>query len=507
MLSLLVKLHDTGLLTAAGLMHLVEAMLTTGVNLMSLLRVAARLHPRRTAVIDERACLTYRELWRQAESLAGALFLRRGVCAGHKVAVACGNHAAAVKVIFAASRLGAHVYLINPESSPGQIQALDEGLRFDLYVYDERAAGIFTSPPLAARSLPAYHPNGDSVDRLAADPGRPHVRLPRVKTGNIVVMTGGTTGRPKPASRKPSPLAFLPPFVALLTRLHLDRYRSVYVATPIYHGFGLAALFVGVILGAEMYLTERFDAKRACALVATRRIQAVTLVPLMLQRMLKADPGSLAPLRRIIAGGAWLSPALAREALTRLGPVLFNLYGTSEAGFCIMAEPGLLATKPESVGKPVWGVRAEIVDESGREVTGRAIGRLRIKSAWATSRKSWIETGDLAYRDAEGDIFLAGRADDMIVSGGENVYPLELENVLVQHPNLEAVAVVGIADAEFGQRLKAVVVRKPAATLDVAALRDWLKPRVARYQMPAVIEFRDQLPHTALGKIDKKSLR
>jgi acyl-CoA synthetase (AMP-forming)/AMP-acid ligase II len=508
MLSLLRKLHHTGLLSVTGVLRLFEAVATTGVNLMALLRVAAKLYPRRLAVIDEREQLTYAELWRQAESLAVALFTARGLRAGQKVAIACGNHAAAVKAIFAASRLGAHVFLVNPESSPAQIQALEESLRFDLYVHDDRAAAVFSSPPLAAaRSLPAYHPTHDSIHRLASLSAAPHLRLGRVKTGSIVVMTGGTTGRPKAASRKPSVLAFLPPFVALLTRLHLDRYRSVYVATPVYHGFGLAALFVSVILGSTIYLVERFDAGRACALVARNGIEAVTLVPVMLQRMLRANPGSLAPLKRIICGGAWLSPVLARDTLAQLGPVLFNLYGTSEAGFCIMAEPNVLARKPDSVGKPVWGVRAAIVDESGQEHAGGKIGRLRIKSAWATSQASWIETGDLAYRDADGDIFLAGRADDMIVSGGENVYPIELENVLVGHPDVDAVAVVGIADAEFGERLKAVVVKKQAAALDTQELRDWLKPRVARYQMPAVIEFREQLPHTPLGKIDKKALR
>src|SRR5262249_43219660 len=317
---------------------------------------------------------------------------------------------------------------------------LEDLMRCALYVYDDRAAGVFASPPLAAKSLPAYHPAGDSVDRMASGAGHRGVRLPQAKAGNIVVMTGGTTGRPKPASHKSSALAFLPPFVALLTRLHLDRCRSVYIATPIYHGFGLVALVLGIVLGAEMYFTERFDAARACSLVARNRVEAVTLVPLMLQRMLKSDPGSLAPLRRIISGGAWLNPALARETLGRLGPVLFNLYGTSEAGFCIMAEPDVLARKPESVGKPVWGVQTSILDKSGREVDGGAIGRLRIKSSWTASRNGWTETGDLAYRDPEGDVFLSGRADDMIVSGGENVYPVELENALVRHPDVEAVA-------------------------------------------------------------------
>jgi fatty-acyl-CoA synthase len=134
MVSLIGKLHHTGLLTIEGALRLLEAILTTGVNLMAMLRVAAKMHPHRTAVIDERGRLTYAELWRQAESLAVALSVRRGVRSGHKVAIACGNHMAAVKVLFAVSRLGAHVYLVNPESSPGQILALEEGLRFDLYV-------------------------------------------------------------------------------------------------------------------------------------------------------------------------------------------------------------------------------------------------------------------------------------------------------------------------------------------------------------------------------------
>jgi acyl-CoA synthetase (AMP-forming)/AMP-acid ligase II len=331
--------------------------------------------------------------------------------------------------------------------------------------------------------------------------------MKRVKAGNIVVMTGGTTGQPKAASRKPSILDFLPPFVALLTQIHLDDYRSVYIATPIYHGFGVAALFMGVMLGAENYLLRRFEAGRACELIARDKIECVTLVPLMLQRMLSRDAAALTSLRCVITGGAMLSPALARESLEKLGPTLFNLYGTSEGGFAIMATPDLLARKPESIGKPVRGVCARIVNETDQEVGTKEVGRLCIRSSWTTNKNNWIDTGDLAYRDVEGDIFLCGRVDDMIVSGGENVYPIELENVLVQHTDIAAVAVVGIADAEFGQRLRAVVVAKKGSSLDQSSLLEWLRPRVARHQMPAVVEFRDELPYTPLGKLDKKALR
>jgi acyl-CoA synthetase (AMP-forming)/AMP-acid ligase II len=507
MFTLLHKLYRTRLLTVPGVFRLVEGVLTTGINLMALLRVAARLFPRRTAVIDEQERLSYLELWRQAEALAGALHTHLGIRPRQKVAIACRNHAAAIKAIFAFARLGTHVFFVNPEMTADQLLALDERLRFDFYVYDDPLAALFANTPLRSKSLPSYHPTGPSIDRLASRPGRTKARLKKVKGGNIVLMTGGTTGQPKTASRKPSFFDFLPPFVALLTRINFDDCRTVYLATPIYHSFGLASLFMGVILGAEMYFTRRFEAAHACALIARHRIEVVTVVPLMLQRMLNRDAAALSSLRCIITGSDTLNPALARESLARLGPTLFNLYGSSEGGIAIMATPDELRRKPDTIGKPIRGVRVRLLNEAHQEVGDQVVGRLCVRSAWTTNKNNWIETGDLAYRDAEGDYFLCGRVDDMIVSGGENVYPIELENILVQHPDVAAVAVVGIADAEFGQRLKAVVAAKKGRALDQRAVLDWLKPRVARHQMPAVVEIRDELPYTPVGKPDKKALR
>ena len=507
MLAVIKKLWRTRLLTFAGLLRLLQAVSTTGINLMAMLRLTAALHPHRIAVTDEREQLSYTELWQQAESLAKALHVDYCIRSRQKVAIICRNHAAAIQSIFAVSRLGAHVFLLNPEMSKDQLLALEERLEFDFYIYDQQIAHFFEAALLSRKSLPAYHPTDVSVDRISSMSNHAGVRLNKVKTGNIVVMTGGTTGRPKAASRKPSPFAFLPPFLALLCQVHLDRYPSVYIATPIYHGYGLASLLIGVILATEMHFTTRFDAEQSCSMIATNNIEVVVVVPLMLQRMLKHDGGSLSPLKCIITGGAALSPALALESLEKLGPTLFNLFGTSEAGFCIMATPELLHKKPQTIGRPIRGVRTRIVDDSDQAVAEGEIGRLCIRCAWAITRKNWIETGDVAYQDTEGDIFLCGRVDDMIVSGGENVYPVELEQVLVQHPEVETAVVVGIPDPDFGQRLKAVVVLKPGRTLDHSMLLDWLRPRVARYQMPVLTEFREELPYTALGKLDKKSLR
>ena len=510
-ITLIRKLVRVRLLTPVGLFRLGEAIATEGINLMALLRLAAKLHPRRTAIAAEGESLSYPQLWQQACNLAIALQQDYGLQSGQKVAIACRNHPAAVKAIFAASRLGSHVFLFNPEMSAAQLQRLTKRLAVDFYIYDLPEDGAkpawLQDSPLSEKSLPASHATTPCIDQLAVQSQRRNPRLRKVKTGNLVVMTGGTTGQPKAASRKPSLFTFLPPFIALLRQVELDRYRSVYIATPIYHGFGLAALLMGVLLGAELHLTRRFEAARACDLIAQGQIQVATLVPLMLQRMLDRDAAALISLRRILSGGARLRSTLAEAALNQLGPSLFNLYGTSEAGFCLLAAPELLRRKPASIGQPVWGVGAQIVGEANQPVSAGSIGRLRIRSAWSVSQNRWIETGDLAYRDADGDIFLCDRIDDMVVSGGENVYPIELENVLLQHPDIATTAVFGIPDEEFGQRLKAVVVRKDNAPLDEESLRTWLKPRVARYQMPAAIEFRRELPYTALGKLDKKALR
>ncbi|MDA1230061.1 MAG: AMP-binding protein [Planctomycetota bacterium] len=506
MFRVLAALYRTGLLTPTGLLRLLEALATTGANPMALLRIAARLHPQRIAVSDEQQQLSYYELWQQTEAVAIGLHLDYGVRRGWKVAIACVDHAVAIKAIFAVSRLGAHVYLVNPGMSADQIAAIDKRMWFDFYLYDEQLAPVFTEPAMKMRSLPAYHPSDESIDRISMSPPREGARLKKFAAGSIVVMTGGTTGVSKPASRKPSLFTFLPPFCAILTQVQLARYRSVYIATPIYHGFGMASLFIGVVLGVTMYISRHFDARRACVLIAQNKIEVVTLVPLMLQRMLRHHRASLSGLQCIISGGAALSPALAQETLDQIGLKLFNMYGTSEAGVCIIATPELLSQKPESIGRPIAGVRAMISDASNQEAGAEETGRLCIRSAWTTSRKNWIETGDIAYRDANGDVFLCGRVDDMIVSGGENVFPIELENVLARHPDIDACAVIGVADPEFGQRLKAIIKAKSGMMIGESALREWLRPRLARHQMPAIVEFRDELPYTALGKLDKKAL-
>ena len=497
---LLYKLYKIRLLSFIGIFYLLRAIRRSGTNLMTLLDIAAALHPKSIAIVEASAKISYPELAEQATQVANALYQQYQIRPKMKVAIACRNHSAHLKAIFAVSRIGAHQYLLNPEMTLAQFQAIQERHQFDFIIYDADIAELVSTLGIVGLDELA-------IDKLSAQVTAPKApRLKRASSGKLVVLTGGSTGTPKLAARKPSIFDFLPPLFALLQQVELDKFKSVFIATPIYHGFGVASVFTAMVLGAELHLLPKFNAQTANNMIADHKIEVVTLVPLMLQRMLLENPEQLLSLQRIIAGGAPLSPALAQQTIESLGLVLYNLYGTSEAGFCILSTAQDLQQAPTSIGRAVQGVRLKILDAQDQVLALGKVGHIAIRSSWSINKKNWIKTGDVGYLDKEGRVFLCGRIDDMIVSGGENVYPIELENILTQHPDIEVAAAIGVADSEFGQRLKAFVVLSPKSNLDKAALLAWLKPRVARYQMPVDIEFRTSLPLTALDKIDKKKL-
>lgn len=508
MFRLLRKLYKIRLLTPAGLFHLLGAIFNEGVNLMTLLHFSTRLHGRKTAVTDEKESHSYQELYERSQKLAVALQTNYDFQAKQKAAFICRNETSLISAIFAVSRLGADVYLLNPEMTAAQFSALHKRHFFDFLIYDSEVSALIDHSQFEGRSIIAGHDIYAPPENSAKTKPEQISKIKRIYGGNIVVLTGGTTGEPKTARRKPSLVNFLSPFFALLTELNLDRYQSAYIATPIFHGFGLAAVFIGLILGNRLFLISRFDARKGCELIEQYQIQTVTLVPLMLQRFLNYDTQSLKSLDCIISGGASLNPALVEETFGKLGDKLFNLYGTSEAGFSVLATPADLRRASNTIGRKIPGLDLRILDGDDQELADGEVGRICIKSRWSVkdSGNNWIETGDLGYRDEAGCYFLCGRNDEMIVSGGENVYPVELENILGKHPKIRQVAVIGVPDAEFGQRLKAFVAPAAGAVINEAEITGWLSGRVARFQMPVAIEFLQDLPVTAIGKINKKIL-
>ena len=508
MLLALTKLYRIKLLSPRGLYYLFHSVLKGGINLMALLRFSAKSYESNIAVTDEHGHINYADLLDQCEQLAIVLTNKYQMCKGKKVAVMCRNHGALVRSVFAVSQTGADLYLLNVEISSVQFDSFCSRHSFDLIIYDEEEAELIRESPLKDKAVASYGRGQISVYSIARQGRGGDGKIKRTRSGKITVLTGGTTGEFKTAARKASIVNFLDPFTDLVTKLKLEEIKSVYIATPVYHGFGLAAVFMGLMLGCRLYLLPKFEKQKACELIAGNRIEAVALVPLMLQRMLAYDAGAIKSLSCIISGGTTLDTKLVKEATARLGNILFNLYGTSEAGVAVMATPADLEYNCGTLGKAIKGVSINLLDRHNCDVADGTTGRICIRSKWSVRPDggTWIETGDLGYRDKAGYYYLCGKTDDMIVSGGENVYPAELERILLQHEYIKQAAVIGISDEEFGQRLKAFVVLTDECVLPVKELRHWLSKRVARYQMPGEIAFMDELPYTSLGKMDKKNL-
>ena len=253
-----------------------------------------------------------------------------------------------------------------------------------------------------------------------------------------------------------------------------------------------------------MLLTERFDARRAAELITREQAEIAVLVPTMLYRLLDAMPQK-GRLKTVLTGSAMLSAEAARRTLGQWGNVLYNLFGTTETGFALMAAPEQLAAKPDSIGRPFPGVTVEIRRADGSLCGIGETGSLWLKTGWsAQSRNHDVCTGDLAKADADGDIFLQGRADDMAVCGGENVYPQDVCRMTEQHPKVRQAAVLVIEHAEYGQAL--ALFAEAEKGLDAAALRLWLAGRLARYQMPQRIGITRELPISEAGKIDRCQL-
>lgn len=499
--SLLKVLKNMKLLSPVGVYRLLSAIRRCGINTMILLDIAEKTYGDKIALIDGEKTLSYRQLRVHSENLAFGLHNNYMVKPNQKVAFVCRNHQELVKSIFAVSRLGANMYMLNTEMSKAQFNQLVTEHQFDFILYDAELSDLVKN---------TVHHNGklvciNDLQRLEmAGAGQ----LTRTSMSKIVLLTGGTTGKPKKVVHQPSLFNFLNPFLTLLTRLKLVRCHTAYIATPIYHGYGIAMLFSLMALGKTVVIDRGFNAKRASTLIRTHDVQVVTVVPLMVDKMLRYSTGDLASLTCIASGGAVLNLKIVDEVNCQLGPVLYNLYGTSEAGLNMIASPEDLAYSSKTIGRAIEGIEIKVLDEKEEEVVPGTIGQFCIKNKWSmrNSENTWIQTGDLGYKDHNGYYFLRGRTDDMIISAGENVYPIELEQVLIHHEFVEDVAVIGIKDEKFGQRLHAFVQSSDVALTEVV-LVEWLRPRVSRYQMPKDIILIDEMPYTALGKQDKKKLR
>lgn len=499
MIKAIKALYTIKLFTFKGIWHLLMSFGSVGMNLMALLYIRQKLSPNQIAINENDNCITYHTLYTQSQHLAKKLAMHCDIKPHQKIAIMANNHTIMIHTLFAIARLGADIYLLNTELSVNQLQNIQDAVKFDWIIHDPQISNLTN-----VKSLPIDHPDQVSIYSLLNDNSLPNTSNLKVTHFNkLTVLTSGTTGRFKMAGRNSKAQNFISPFYQLLMKLNLSKYNRVYIATPIYHGFGIATLCMSVLLGATIFINKRFDAVKVCQLINKYNIEVITLVPLMLSRMMNYSTTQLRSLRCIITGGAPIAVTLVQRTINQLGEVLYNLYGTSEAGICMIATPNDLINHPSTIGKPITGLSTKLMN-NGKEDAIK--GELYIKCAWSTQGKNWIATGDIAQKDRENNYYLNGRIDDMIVSGGENVYPFEIEQFLINHPDINDLAVISVNDEEFGQRLVAFVVLAAYAKQSEDTLKDWLKPQIARYQMPKKIYIIDELPMTHIGKVDRKQL-
>lgn len=509
MLKLFHTMFKMGLLSPFGIYCLASAVHKHGINIMALLGFAEKAYADKIALVDETETLTYSELLSQSKKISMMLQEKYQLKSGHKVGFLCKNHSWLIKALFAVSQSGADIYLLNTEMSSRQLNNILEKSDFHLVIYDFESSPLLEGSSYTKDKILSYHECFPALNHLLHQCMHENQKLVRSSTGKVVMLTGGTTGASKAAAHKPSLYNYLNPFIALITRLKLMKYGTAYIATPIYHGYGIGVLLLFIALGKKVVIHKGFDAHKACQLIRDHHVEVITVVPLMIYKMLKHNAEDLKSLTCIASGGAELNPKLIEETFSKLGDVLYNLYGTSESSLNIIATPQDLRYSAKTLGKKIKGVQLKILDENGKEVKVGDVGQFCVKDRWSMRIKNspWIKTGDMGYRDKNGYYFLCGRVDDMVVSAGENVYPADVEQVLRNHPQIEDAAVVGISDEGFGQRLKAFVLPAENSGLTAEDLLEWLRPRVARFQMPKEIIFVNQMSYTSLGKLDKKQLR
>jgi fatty-acyl-CoA synthase len=487
--------------------------------------ISARRDPTAVGIVDELGPLTYKQLDDQSNALARA-WSERGIEPGQVVAALCRDHRGLVLTMAASGKLGVRLLLMNTGFAKPQLADVARREGVTALVYDQEFTGLLDAIPDGVdRYLAWVEPGSDLTDRdvpvlseiIASTDDRPWPAP--AKPGGFVLLTSGTTGTPKGA---PRPHTSALASAQFLDRIPLRANEATYMGAPLFHGTGLSQFILSFALGSKVVMRRKFSPEEALRGVAEHRCTALVLVPTMLQRIVdlpkevreKYDTSSL---RIIFVAGSALSPDLGNRATEAFGPVVHNLYGSTEVAVATVATPEDWAKAPGTVGRPPVGCKVALYDEKGRRITEPNVtGRVFVGSGlsfggYTDGRHKEIidgllSSGDVGHFDEDGLLFIDGRDDEMIVSGGENVFPIEVENLLVEREDVIEAAVIGVEDPEFGQRLKAFVVRAEGSSLDADEVREYVKANLARYKVPRDVEFLDELPRNATGKVLRTKL-
>jgi acyl-CoA synthetase (AMP-forming)/AMP-acid ligase II len=483
-------------------------------------QVAALRDARAVGLVDELGPLTYAQLDARSNALARA-FAGTGLGPDSVIALLARDHRGAVDTMTAAGKLGARLLLMNTGFATPQLVDVAAREKVSAVVYDQEFSHLVEALP---DDLPRFlawvddKPAETTLDELITSTDDRPLPAPPAP-GGLVLLTSGTTGTPKGAPRTVrSPLAA----AQFLDRIPLRVGEATVLAAPLFHGTGLSQFLLSFALGSTTVLRRRFDPEETLRAVRDNKATALVLVPTMLRRIVDLGPEVLgrydtSSLRIIFVAGSALPPELGNRATEVFGEVIHNLYGSTEVAVATVATPRDWREAPGTVGRSPVGCRVALYDDAGGRiiepyVTGRVfVGSVLSFEGYTDGRHKdvvdgLLDSGDVGHFDADGRLFIDGRDDDMIVSGGENVFPGEVENLLLEHENVVEAAVVGVPDDEFGQRLKAYVVRRAGAELTEDDVRAHVKANLARFKVPREVTFLDELPRNATGKLLKGKL-
>jgi acyl-CoA synthetase (AMP-forming)/AMP-acid ligase II len=492
---------------------------------------AAARHPDAAAIIDELGTVTFAQVEPRSNAIARGL-AGYGVGPGDGVAILCRNHRWFVEASLACAKLGANAIYVNTSFAGPQVSEVVARESSKAIIYDQEfsaavAPATSSQPGFVAwteSDATASHESGaapdeqptlqDLIDTRSSDP-----LPPPAQPGRTVILTSGTTGSPQGANRA-APTS-LQPVAALLSAIPLRSRENTVIAAPLFHSWGFAHMIFGAGLASTLVLRRRFDPEDTLRAVAEHSATALIVVPVMLQRILELPPETIrrydtGSLRVIGASGSALAGPLAQRVMDAFGDTLYNLYGSTEVAWATIASPEDLRAAPGTAGRPPWGTVVRIFGPDSQELPPGESGRIFVGNELLFEGYtgggdkarigSLMATGDVGHFDSEGRLFIDGRDDDMIVSGGENVFPAEVEDVLAGVPGVGEVAVLGLPDDEFGQRLKAYVVLTPGTEMTEDELKSHVRSHLARYKVPREITFVDELPRNATGKILKRDL-
>ncbi|MCZ0731004.1 acyl-CoA ligase FadD12 [Mycolicibacterium iranicum] len=511
-------------LRIAGAMQRENMAITSG------FAAAAQRCPDRAGLVDELGILTWRQIDRRADAFAAALQALPGG-APEVIALMARNHRGFVDALIAANRIGADVLLLNTSfAGPALAEVLEREGSQDgraktvAVVYDEEFSEIVdraladrpdTTRILAWTDAPSQ---GLTVENMIAEHGGEEPVRADEKS-RVILLTSGTTGTPKGAKHSGGDPSVLK---AILDRTPWRAEQPVVVVAPMFHAWGFSQLAFAASMACTIITRRKFDPEATLELVDKHRATGLCVVPVMFDRIMDLpdevlDKYSGRSLRFAAASGSRMRPDVVIKFMDRFGDVIYNNYNATEAGMIATATPRDLRAAPDTAGRPAEGTEIKILDSEFNEVPTGQTGGIYVRNSTqfdgytsGTTKEfheGFMSSGDLGYLDDAGRLFVVGRDDEMIVSGGENVYPIEVEKTLTAHPDVAEAHVLGVDDEKFGQRLAAFVVLNPGAAATPEALKQHVRDNLANYKVPREITVLDELPRSITGKISRKELK